>query len=112
MLKCPPKLGEMKALTEVNLAANKIMQVPPGALAGWVEMTVLNWQDNRILKLAPLGHMQACSAPAGLPCSTSITATLSTSIGTTWSTSSTAAATFIAAPSPRLQSASIASNLG
>ena len=63
VLKCQPKLGEMKALTEVNLAANKMMQVPAEALAGWAEVTVLNWQDNRILKLAPLGHMQARRAP-------------------------------------------------
>jgi Leucine-rich repeat (LRR) protein len=58
LLKCQPKLGEMKALTEVNFAANKMMQVPPGAVAGWAEATVLNWADNRLLKLAPLGHMQ------------------------------------------------------
>ena len=53
-------VGALSCLKEVNFAANKVMQVHAEEVAGWTEVTCLNWYDNRIVKLAPLGHLQAC----------------------------------------------------
>jgi len=51
-------VGILTGLKEVNFAANKVMQVHAEEVAGWKEVTCLNWYDNRIVKLAPLGHLQ------------------------------------------------------
>ena len=51
-------IGALAGLKEVNFAANKVMQIKPEEVADWAEVTCLNWYDNRIVKLAPLGHCQ------------------------------------------------------
>ena len=51
-------VGGLTRLKEVNFAANKVMQVKEEQVVGWTEVTCLNWYDNRIVKLAPLGHCQ------------------------------------------------------
>ena len=51
-------VGILTGLKEINFAANKVMQVKAEEVAGWTEVTCLNWYDNRIVKLAPLGHCQ------------------------------------------------------
>jgi len=49
-------VGILTGLKEVNFAANKVMQIKENEVAGWTEVKCLNWYDNRIVKLAPLGH--------------------------------------------------------
>jgi len=51
-------VGGLTGLKEINFAANKVMQVKEEEVAGWTEVTCLNWYDNRIVKLAPLGHCE------------------------------------------------------
>lgn len=58
VLKMPATLGKLTEASEVNFAANKVMQIPEDTVKGWESVTVLNLYDNRILKMASLGHMQ------------------------------------------------------
>ncbi len=52
--KLPPAIGELTALEEVNLAANKLMMTTDATFASWKTVTVLNMYDNNLVKFGSL----------------------------------------------------------
>lgn len=59
VLSLPASLGTLSRAEQINLAANKMFKVDPPVVAGWTSVEVLNIYDCRLLRLAPLSHMQA-----------------------------------------------------
>lgn len=57
ILKLPAVLGELKLVTEMNFAANVIMQIPAESVSSWTAVRVLNLYDCRIIKIASLTHL-------------------------------------------------------
>ena len=53
----PAELGQLPALEEVNLAANKLMALPE--VPGWSRVRILNLYDNRLVKI---GSLAGCVA--------------------------------------------------
>jgi len=58
VLKISPALGKLKQVTEMNLSANVIMQLPYESMEEWTSVQVLNVFECRIMKLGSVGHMQ------------------------------------------------------
>ena len=52
--KLPPAIGTLTAVTEVNIAANKLMMLTDDHFKGWSNVTVLNLQDNNLVRLGSL----------------------------------------------------------
>ena len=57
VLHLPPALGKLRLVTEMNFAANVIMQVPAETMTQWTGLRVLNLYDCRVVKLCSLTHM-------------------------------------------------------
>ena len=58
ILKMPPSLGQLRGITEANLAANVMMQLPPESIQDWRSVKVLNLFDCRLIKLCPLSNLE------------------------------------------------------
>ena len=58
ILKFPDGLGKLETTVKMNLAANVVMQFMPEYLSTWRNVQILNLYDCRIVKLAPLGHIE------------------------------------------------------
>lgn len=57
ILKLPLNLGKLSEVSEMNLAANVVMQLPPESISDWRAVTILNLYDCRLLKICSLATL-------------------------------------------------------
>ena len=57
--KLPPCIGELTALQEVNVAANKLMMTSDAMFASWGCVTVLNMYDNNLVRFGSIAPMSS-----------------------------------------------------
>lgn len=59
ILKLPLALGKLREITEINLAANVMMQLPSECLEDWRNVRILNLYDSRLMKLCSLAGLES-----------------------------------------------------
>lgn len=65
-LSLPDEIGTLGDLEEVNLAANKLAKLGDVHFASWVNVTILNLNDNNLMamgSLAPMGKLEEVATP-------------------------------------------------